>query len=211
MFNNLIVVKRFQVDNIQIDEIAIQLQNGAIMLYPTDTLPGIGCLGDNPEAIDKLFAIKKRDLSKPVSYAFSSFEMMSKYVELSPYCMKLRSLIPGQMTLVLPKKNDGAILHGVKSLNLGCRIPKVDWLLELISHLDAPIVTTSANVSGTQPVNRVEEIPKEILGQIDVLIEWSEELTGIGSTVIDLTVQDEFKILREGSVSKEQIQSLILD
>lgn len=204
-------MKRYQVDNIQIEEVAIHLQNGAIMLYPTDTLPGIGCLGDNPEALDKLFAIKKRDLSKPVSYAFSSFEMMSKYVELSPYAMKFQSLLPGKVTLVLPKKNDGAALQGVKSLNLGCRIPEVEWLMQLISHLNAPIVTTSANISGTQPVNRIEEIPKEILDQIDILIEWSGDLTGVGSTVIDLTVQDEFKILREGSVSKEQIESLILD
>ncbi|MCE7735420.1 MAG: threonylcarbamoyl-AMP synthase [Candidatus Heimdallarchaeota archaeon] len=204
-------MKRFQESNLSITDVAARLIEGAIMLYPTDTLPGIGCLGNNLQALDKLFAIKKRDPSKPVSYAFSSFEMMSKYVELSPYCMKFQSLLPGKVTLVLPKKNDGAILHGVKSLNLGCRIPKVNWLLELISNLDSPIVTTSANISGTQPVNRVEEIPREILNQIDILIEWPGELTGVGSTVIDLTTQNEFKILREGSVSKSEIESLILD
>ena len=204
-------MKRFQEDNVPIGEITTYLEDGAIMLYPTDTLPGIGCLGDNQRALDKLFSIKKRDPSKPVSYAFSSFDMMSKYVEISTYVKKFHSLLPGKVTLVLPKKNDGAILHGVRSLNLGCRIPKVGWLLELISYLNTPIVTTSANISGTQPVNRVEEIPREILNQIDILIEWPGELTGVGSTVIDLTTQNEFKILREGSVSKSEIESLILD
>ncbi|MFV2014570.1 MAG: L-threonylcarbamoyladenylate synthase [Candidatus Heimdallarchaeota archaeon] len=204
-------MKRFQISDFPITEVAAELNKGAIMLYPTDTLTGIGCLGNNKEAIKKLFAIKKRDPSKPVSYAFSSLEMMSEYVELSAYVMKFKSLLPGKLTLVLPKKNDGAILHGVKSLNLGCRIPEVAWLLALISHLNAPLVATSANISGTQPVKRVKDIPKNILDLVDIVIEWPGELLGVSSTVIDLTIKDEFKILREGAISKDQIESLILD
>ncbi|MHA2029011.1 MAG: L-threonylcarbamoyladenylate synthase [Candidatus Kariarchaeaceae archaeon] len=198
-------------EKVPIVEVAEDLVNGSIMLYPTDTLPGIGCLGSSSEAIAKLFAIKKRAQSKPVSYAFSSFDMMSRYVEISAYTMKFQPLLPGKLTMVLPKKKNAPKLYGVESQSLGCRIPQVGWLLELISYLDAPIVTTSANISGTQPVNKVNDIPREILDQLDLIIEWSDDLLGTGSTIIDLSEKHKFKILREGAISKERIESLILD
>ncbi len=203
-------MNRYSVGNLPLKEIATQLQEGAIMLYPTDTLPGIGCLGDNEEAVERLFEIKSRDPSKPVSYAFSSLFHMMSYVEFPKNAWKLSELYPGKLTLVVPTNAESPDLYGIKTSNIGCRIPDVDWFLELIKITNTPIVTTSANISGVSPVINIDSIPDELLSNIDILIEWEGDLHGIGSTVVDLSKADEYRILREGAIKEDIIQSLLL-
>ncbi|OLS20050.1 MAG: Threonylcarbamoyl-AMP synthase, partial [Candidatus Heimdallarchaeota archaeon LC_2] len=198
-------MKRYSVGNLPLKEIATQLREGAIMLYPTDTIPGIGCLGNNQHAVERLFEIKIRDPSKSVSYAFSSLFQMMSYVEFPKNAWKLSELYPGKLTLVVPRNIESPDLYGIETSSIGCRIPDVDWFLELIKITGTPIVTTSANISGASPVTNIDSIPYELLDNIDILIEWDGDLQGISSTVVDLTEKDEYRILREGGIKEDII------
>lgn len=180
-----------------------KLLSGAIMVYPTDTVAGIGCVGNLKSTVNKLYEIKGREMNKVVSYAFSNKKMIQKFAEIPPSAEKLFDLLPGPLTLILPLKSESPPLYGLDGKTIGIRIPEVPWLLKLITLIDYPLITTSANISGKPSAKNVNEINKEILEKIDILIEWEGNLSNYSSTVVSLIENP--KILRKGIISEDMI------
>ncbi len=199
-------MKRFDISNLDLNELAELLLQGSVMIYPTDTIAGIGCIGTNQKSVEKVYKIKGRNPEKPVSYAFSSVRQIEKYAEISPITRKLFSLFPGPISLILPLKKDAPKLFGLDGKSIGVRIPKGEWLISLIEIVDRPIVTTSSNYTNQLPANTVHELDKKILDQIDVLILWDGRLSGLASTVI--SVMKDVKLVREGAVTFSKIIEL---
>jgi L-threonylcarbamoyladenylate synthase len=168
------------------------LMHDGIVVYPTETVYGLGADAFSDEAILKVYEAKKRPLAMPVSIAVSDFDMLSAVARVdSREEAFLTTFLPGPVTVVLPaRKTVPAILTGGTGL-IGIRMPAHDVARQLITEFDAPITATSANLhGGKDPVT-----PDECTVPYDFFIDGGR-LTGTPSTVVDLT---EKRIIRAGA------------
>jgi L-threonylcarbamoyladenylate synthase len=182
-----------------------------IILYPTDTIYGLGVDATDPAAVARLIALKGRNEKKPISIAVTDIAMMEEYAEVTPLARKLaRAFLPGKLTLVLKAKGKLAPELTAGTGTIGIRIPKHLLLAWLIEGIGKPITATSANVSGREP----EKTPEKILKQFGEKASWITKTYDLGelpeslpSTVVD--VQGEAPIVvREGAIKKEDILAL---
>ena len=187
--------------NTEIEKALEVLGNGGIIAYPTDTLYGVGCDALNEEAVNKVYEIKGRDFSKPMSIAGSDIKMLEKYVTMSSEIRKLlNKILPGPYTVLLPKKDLISNLVTAGSDKLGVRIPDYDLILEIIKQFGKPIITTSANLSGEPDVTKYEDITLPVDCIVRGKCKYNQP-----STVFDPINK---KILREG-VGLEKIIDLL--
>ena len=174
------------------------LNNDGIIIYPTDTIYGIGCSIYSQKAIEKIRQIKGREKNKYFSILCYDLKDLSKYAKnVSNEAYKLmKRILPGPYTVVLQASRElPKILHS-KRKTVGLRIPDHTLSREIVKELGHPIITTSANRSGQEPLNDPKLLEKEFGKEVDVVIE-GEVLFSEPSTVIDLSEQP-FKILRKG-------------
>lgn len=182
------------------------IKKGGLVIYPTDTLYGIGCNATNEKAVKSVFTVKKRSLSNPLSIAVSGTEMMGQYCEISKAAEKLADVfLPGALTMVLMKKNLPEALTG-GAPKVGIRIPDSDITLKLIELLGAPITATSANISGNPPPISAEEAISQI-PEADIVLNAGTCKGGVPSTVIDLCGKP--KILRQGAIKRFELKKVI--
>lgn len=188
----------------------MQFSENDIILYPTDTIYGLGVDATNPEMVRKLQELKRREEGKPISIAVSDIDMLREYAEVTPLAKKLiEKFLPGKLTLVLnTKRLDGTCLGGDGTV--GVRIPEHRKTLELIQEFGRPITATSANVSGMTP----ETTPKAILKQFDEKASMITQMVDEGelppsepSTVVDAR-GDQPVVIREGAISKREILTI---
>lgn len=155
------------------------IKKGKIFIYPTDTIYGLGCDAANKFAVEKIKQIKNRDKDKPFSVIAPSIDWINNHLivdcELSKY-------LPGPYTIILKKKNPDFLRHVSSSDSLGVRIPASDFT-EIIQLANTPFITTSVNLSGEPFIKNINEIPEEILENIDHIIDYGE-LNGKPSTLI---------------------------
>ena len=159
-----------------ISEICKLLDKGKIILYPTDTIWGIGCDATNESAINRLYHIKNRDFSKPLIILVNSIEMIKDYVvDLHPRIETLLTLHNRPLTLVHPKsKNLPSVLSGGSS-SIGIRIAQDLFCQELISAFGKPIVSSSGNMSDQPFPRNFGEISSEIIKQADYVVKFRQE------------------------------------
>lgn len=155
-----------------------QIQTGKIFIYPTDTIYGLGCNAENKKAVERIRKIKQRD-QKPFSIIAPSIEWIKEKCIIDP---SLHNYLPGPYTLILKKKNPSFLSWVSSGDSLGIRIPKSTFC-DKIRDSGVPFITTSVNLSGEQPANSIEEINKEIISQVDIIIN-EGKLTGKPSTLI---------------------------
>lgn len=186
-----------------IDKICEVINNGGIVITPTDTIYGI--MGDalNENVIRKVFEIKKRPFNKPLLLLMDSFEMVKQYTE--EISEKERLLMdrywPGLVTFIL-KKND-KVNELITSGNdtVGIRIPDNKDLLEIIRRLNRPVISTSANITGTEVITSTQLLEKDLIDNIDY-IEDGGEVDSESSTIIKIE-DNKLVVLREGKLSRE--------
>jgi L-threonylcarbamoyladenylate synthase len=159
-----------------IKEISDLLHKGKIILYPTDTIWGIGCDATNEGAIQRIFDIKNREASKPLIILANSIEMIKEYVcDLHPRVETLLTLHNRPLTIVHPaSKNLPSNLTG-GSPSIGIRLVQDAFCQELISTFGKPIVSTSANVSDEPFPRHFGEISSYVLKQIDYVVKYRQE------------------------------------
>jgi L-threonylcarbamoyladenylate synthase len=168
---------------------------GGLVIYPTDTLYGIGCDATSPSAVKKLRALKRRGAGKPLSIIVSDFPMLLRFCKVSPSQEKiLHELLPGPYTFILPLKERLPIS---KTLEAGVRVPEHAFMRAVGKSLGVPIVSTSANLSGAKEAAEPAGVAREIAGGADLFIDGGRCKYAQGSTVIDLV---RMKVLRIGAV-----------
>ncbi len=188
----MIVLDRNAVESKK-DEIVAAIQSGAIFIYPTDTIYGIGCDATNDGAVAKLREIKRRE-TKPFSVIAPGKEWIREHCivpgEVSDlgdsfYAGALDKL-PGPYTLIL-NCHEGSVSKQVNpgGNTLGVRIPD-HWFAEVVAAAAAPFVTTSVNLSGEKHMEAIEDVPQDILDQVDYVI-YEGPKRGVSSEKIDLT------------------------
>lgn len=183
------------------------LKNGGLIIYPTETVYGLGVDATSETALEKLWAFKGERGDKPVLVAVSSVAMAEKYVNFSELGKKVvQKFWPGAVAAVAVSKNLVAKKAQGNTNTLGLRMPDSKIILRMIADFEKPITSTSANVSGAVTARSLKEfletVPKEKRDLIDIFIDGGELPVRLPSTIVD-TTGEEIKILRQGEVRVE--------
>lgn len=175
------------------------LQNGGTILYPTDTIWGIGCDATNVEAIQKIFEIKHRDKNKSMIILVENEKRLQSLVDVPEMAWEIIDLSEKPVTIVYenPKGLPKEIL--AEDGSIGIRLVKDDFCKRLISKLNKPLVSTSANFSGEKSPMKFSDISQELIAAVDFAVEENREKISqySGSSVIKIWPDNRIKILRE--------------
>lgn len=183
----------------EIKEIAERLKNGETLLYPTDTSWGLGCDAMSVVAIEKLYQIKNRSREKSMIILVDSEQRLQSIVDVPEMAWEIIDLSEKPVTIVyqnprnLPKEllaEDGSI---------GIRIVKNDFCKQLIRRLNAPLVSTSANISGQESSVHLKDISSEIKDAVDIVVDEQYATPNVysASSVIKIWPDGQIKVLRE--------------
>ena len=185
------------------------IKQGKIVIFPTETVYGIGTNGLDEEAVKKLYEVKDRPLNKPISLLVSNFDMINQVAkditEMEYKIMK--NFFPGPLTIILNKKSCVPDILTAKGNTVGIRMPDNEIALKLIELSGVPIATPSANISGRPSGIDIEDIKKDFEGKVDLFIDSGKSKIGNGSTIVKVE-DNEIKILRQGIITKEQIEDI---
>lgn len=168
-----------------IEEAVKFLQNGGIIIYPTDTLYGIGGDATSEAVVKKIHKIKRTNGKKPLSVMMANIEMVREYCQIDPEQEKeLMKKLPGPYTFLLKQKKDK--IAASENEKLGTRIPENEFCRMLCQRFQKPIVTTSANITKQKPPTTIEEVDKNVLEAVDLAIDGGKTKYKKPSTIIDL-------------------------
>ena len=189
-----------------IERIVEVINSGGLVITPTDTIYGI--MGDalNVDAIRRVFEVKRRPYSKPLLLLMDSFEMVESYTEkLSEKEKKLMNRFwPGLVTFILKKNDKVSDLITSGNDTVGIRIPDNKDLLEIIRRLKRPVISTSANITGTPVITSTKLLEKDLIDNIDYIYDGGV-VNDVSSTIVKV-VDNKVNILREGKLSKDIIE-----
>lgn len=175
------------------------LQQGGIILYPTDTIWGLGCDATNTEAVKKIFALKQRDEAKSVIILIDSEAKLPSYIQEVPdIAYDLIEYAENPLTLVMPgaKNLSPAVIN--TDGTVGIRVAKHQFCQQLIQRLRKPIVSTSANVSGQPSPQNFSEVSEEIINGVDYVVNLEQHDTSLKkpSTIMRLDAGGRFEFIR---------------
>ena len=173
------------------------LRADGVIIYPTDTVYGLGCDITAKTAIDRVRQIKGRDAKKPMSFVCSDLTNISRYARVSNFAYRiLKRFLPGPYTFVLPATKETPRILRSKQKTVGIRIPDHGLTHALVDELGSPILSTSANRSEQEVLTDPLQLEAELGWRVDLILECGQ-LPVLPSTVVSL-VGDAIRILREG-------------
>lgn len=175
------------------------LQSGGTILYPTDTIWGIGCDATNIEAINRIFEIKKREKNKSMIILVENEKRLQDLVEVPELAWEIMDLSEKPVTIIYdnPKGLPKEIL--AEDGSIGIRLVKDNYLKKLIGKLNKPLVSTSANLSGDKSPMKFSDINDEIINSVDAISDENHDKISeySGSSVIRMWNDGRVKVLRE--------------
>lgn len=183
----------------EIERIADILRKGGVMLYPTDTLWGLGCDATNKEAVAKIAEIKKRSESKSFIVLVDGEDMLYRYVQTVPDVARdIVELSDSPITIIYPKGMGFADGVCGEDDSVAIRVVNHDFCKKIIRKLKRPIVSTSANISGEGAATKLSEVSQELKNMVDVVVPKSFEgnPTRKPSSIIKLSVDGQVKVIR---------------
>lgn len=188
--------------NKHLEEAITVFNQGGIVIFPTDTAFGIGCRVDKPESIERLFTIRKRPVTQPMSLLVNSKEMASEYVKNIPqevFEKLINPFWPGALTIIFfaKKENVPALVRG-NGETIGVRMPKDTELLDIITAIGVPILGPSANFHGEKTPFNMDDVHPELVKLADYMLLGQCEGNTV-STVIDCT-KTPWQIVRQGAI-----------
>ena len=183
-----------------------RLLRGEVVIFPTETVYGIGSNAENEDAIKLIYKVKKRPLNNPLICHFSNIKEIEKNFILKEKDIELaQAFWPGPLTLILKKKEESKIntlVSNNQSL-VGCRIPNNEIALNLIKELDFPLAAPSANIATKTSITSINDLDKALKNIF--YIDGGSSVLGLESTVLQ-TTKEGCKILRLGSLTIEEIK-----
>lgn len=200
-----------------LDKAVETLRKGGVIVYPTDTVYGLGVDINNEKAVNRLYLLKKRDIRNPVPIMVHSVDQIEQLLGALPVNQKnlLKKLLPGKITILL-KNTLKKPLQIFKQFDnqppplkkIGFRIPDYPVCYELIKKFGGPITTTSANISGKGNVLSIPEALAHFGDKLDLILDAGVMASNAGSTVIDFT-KDPYLIVRKGEIEISDLKMLL--
>lgn len=187
------------------------LRSGGVILYPTDTVWGIGCDATDPDAVARIYDIKRREDSKSLVLLASDMDMICRYIkEVPEMAIQLVEVNDKPMTIIYPdavagKPGEKAARHCLayntvaEDGTVGIRVPMMDFCQQLVSRFGRPIVSTSANISGEVTPENFSEISQEIKDAVDHIVDpvLEKGATGQSSSIIKVGLDYSIEIIRK--------------
>jgi len=182
------------------------LTNGGVIIYPTETLYGLGALISSSQAAERIFQIKGRNHDMSLPILVRDFEMLEDYASVPVnYAEMVRKNMPGPFMAILNLKTEiNRLITGGKD-KIGIRISNNNFVTYLMEKLDVPLISTSANISGTDNIYDINALISLFENKVDLIIDSGSISPSKGSTIVDFTVEPP-QILREGDLSKAKIR-----
>lgn len=196
-------------DYTKLKKVAEVIKNGGIVVFPTETVYGIGVNSLDEKAVKRLYEIKKRPLDKAISLLVSNIEMIEKVAkditELE-YAI-IKEFFPGPLTIILNKNDIVPDIVTASGRTVGVRMPENEIALRLIEYAGVPIAAPSANISGNPSGTELNIIMNEFKENVDCYIDGGKSKIGIASTIVQV-IDGVPHILREGYITKQQIEEV---
>ena len=184
------------------------LKQGNVIVYPTDTLYGLGADILNESAIRKVFEIKKRPKTLPLSIAVSNFDELNHYANINKIAkILIEKFLPGKLTLIVKKKSIVSDLITAGLEKVAIRIPDNNIALEILSRF-GPLTATSANIHGKKTYHIISDIAMQLKSDDKIYYLDDGALLGQPSTIVDVSDR-EIKIIREGAIKINDIQDAV--
>lgn len=191
-------------DELQLQEVkkaAEVIKNGGVVVFPTDTVYGVGCKYDDKEAVEKIYDLKGTEKSQQFPILVADKSQVGEVAKINKEAEKLiEKYWPGGLTIIVPLSHPDPAKpeNDLKTLKIGLRMPNSDLTKELIRQVGSPIIGTSANFHGNPAPRSFEDLDPEFIKLVDYIVK-GECKNKVESTVIDTTVEPP-KILRQGVV-----------
>ena len=193
-----------------IAEAAAVIRQGGVLAFPTRCLYGLGADAFNPEAVERVVKIKQRPELNPILLLIDSKEQLESLVMHIPPAADaiMDAFWPGRVTLVFEARNSLPDQLTARTGKIGVRLPGHPAAFALVKHVKGPLTGTSANLSGQPGCDRAQDLDPAIADQLGLILDAGTLSGGIGSTVVDVTVNPP-QIIREGQVAANDILSRI--
>jgi L-threonylcarbamoyladenylate synthase len=200
-------------DVVRIQRVGEAVKEGSVIIYPTDTVYGIGGDPFNAGVVKRIFEMKMRD-DKPMPVLVSSLDDAKRLVDVDRLVLALMERFwPGALTVVSRVKEGLPPQLTAGSGKLGVRMPNHELALRIIEASGGALIGTSANVSGAQPAKTVGELDLRLVHGADIIVDGGGSALGVSSTVVEVAVKrtrPAVRILREGAVRTEVIREGLL-
>lgn len=184
----------------EVDEAVRVLREGGIILYPTDTVWGLGCDATNAEAVDRIYRLKRSENKKSMLVLCASADMVVRYVNRAPgIAFEVMEMATSPLTLILPGATGVAANLIPDEGTLGIRVPDHEFCRRMLRALQRPVVSTSANISGEATPAGLQEVSREIIDGVDFVVNprFEGKPTRKASSIIAFGEGGEVKIIRE--------------
>jgi L-threonylcarbamoyladenylate synthase len=193
-----------------LDQAIVLLQRGDVIVFPTETVYGLGADALNPAAVEKVFQLKGRNPDAPIPIIVADEGMLKGVVEnIPPIARKLMEQFwPGPLTLVLQAVPGTPEQLLNRSGGIGVRISSQPVATQLARQLGRPVTATSANPSGQQAASTIEQAQNYFAGDVEIFLDGGKLPSKIGSSVVEV-IDGRIKIIREGEISIEQLAASI--
>ncbi|BBE31403.1 translation factor Sua5 [Tepiditoga spiralis] len=207
------MTKIFNIDSLNLNndklkEAGLALKNGKTVIFPTETVYGLGANGLDETAIKKIYKAKGRPSDNPLILHLSNVEDIKKYAYINEELLnKIKKITPGPITFVLIKKEIVPDIVTANRETVAIRIPAHPIARELIKNAGVPIAAPSANISGKPSLTRSKDVIEEMNNRVDYIITSDDPDFGLESTVIDLTKKN-VVLLRPGPISPEKLKDI---
>lgn len=175
------------------------LKNGGVILYPTDTIWGLGCDATNSNAVERIYAIKKRSDHKSMLVLLEDAGKIASYADVPDIALDLIQVADKPTTIIYPKAKRIAPELIAEDGSIGIRITQEEFTAALLHRFNRPIVSTSANISGTPAPRFYEEISEDIRQSVDYIVDYrrNEHQIASPSSIIKIGMKGEIEIIRK--------------
>lgn len=192
----------------ELAEIKKTIEEGGIIIFPTETVYGIAASALSEKGIDKLYKAKKRPREKAINIMISDKKEIEKYAIIKNKVEReiIDKFMPGEITIILEKKNNFGKTFTLPDNTIGIRIPNSPIALAILKEINIPLIVSSANISGMESGINPEEIKKYFSKSVDAIISGGIIEKGVPSTIVKVD-RGKINILREGKITKKQIEN----
>lgn len=192
----------------ELKEVIDILNNNGVIIYPTETVYGLGGNALSTKVADEVYNVKDRPKEKSLSILLYNKKLIEDYAVIkSPIERKIiEKFMPRPITIILEKREDFKYDYATNN-TIGIRIPKSEIINSILGKINYPLIGTSANISG-KSIGNVKNIINNFNDKVDIIIDGGEIRKEIFSTIVKVE-NEEIVILREGSITKEEIENLI--
>ncbi len=191
---------------------AEQIKSGQVLGMPTDTFYGLAADPFNLRAVERVYEIKSRSRHKPLSLLIESeeqAEMLARDPLPDNFYILARKFWPGPLTIIVPAASRLPLKVTANTGNIAVRIPEAKIPLQVIRAAGVPITATSANLSGESECTTASAVREQLQERIPIIVDGGPSPRSVSSTIVDLSEDGGWRLLREGAVPRQQIADLL--